>query len=159
MNSVCQFVFSRNILTVEELSMSRPLNVAFRCQGRPKPSWASHFFYWLSRTATYKSVFQGLRESLELQGSVFHSHLLSKTIHGGSSNRSTYFEDLGEDEPEASVRRNRVEGQWKLEDSGRPRMRHLSGGHGGWIGRNCSSCGWNRWSRVRKQVLFCVGWW
>lgn len=115
MNSVCQFVFSRNILTVEELSMSRPLNVAFRCQGRPKPSWASHFFYWLSRTATYKSVFQGLRESLELQGSVFHSHLLSKTIHGGSSNRSTHFEDLGEDEPEASECSGEI--GWRVSES------------------------------------------
>ena len=81
MNSVCQFVFSRNILTVEGLSTSRPLN-------------------WLSRTATYKSVSQGLR--------VFRTSrvcvpflFIERDNAWGKSNRSTYFEDLGEDEPEA----------------------------------------------------------
>lgn len=101
MNSVCQFVFSRNILTVEGLSTPHPLNVPFRCQGRPKPSWASRLFYWLSRTATYKPVSQGLRV-FRTSGVCVPFLFIERNNAWRKSNRSTYFEDLGEGEPEAS---------------------------------------------------------
>lgn len=36
-------------------------------------------------------------------------------MHGGSSKRSTYFEDLGEDEPEASERSGEI--GWRVSES------------------------------------------
>lgn len=59
MNSVWQFVFSRNDLTAEGFPSSCPLNIVLALP--KKPFWTNSFFCSLTKPAICKLVFQGLR--------------------------------------------------------------------------------------------------
>lgn len=75
MNSACQFVFSRNILTVEGIPSSYPLNTALVPSKK-----ASHFELTVSfvDSPRQQCLSQSFKDWGSLRTSLFHSHSLSK---------------------------------------------------------------------------------
>lgn len=89
---------------------------------REGQTWTNSFFCRLTKTAIYVR-FSRIETPLDLQGSTLRVSLIEQTTHEGSSNGHIYFEDLFEDEPEAS---------WcsgKISCRGRRARREIKTGH------------------------------
>lgn len=127
-----------------------PLNYCSHSQGRPKPFWTHRSYCKLTQTVIHIGL-SSLQTSLEC----LCSHWLSKQHRNGHVS----IVGLGEDEAQrqVSAQQSQLQGQWAGRDEKAEAV--LSPwGNCRWISRDPKMSGWNRWSRVRNWVQFCVGW-